>query len=146
MELVYQQESLGGNAKTSIIANISPMSLNAQETLSTLLFVKSAKDIRQRCKVNEATNHHAEAMQKELRRLKIELDNLRVQVAEPAARENNTLKDRLKMYDSSGGLLLQKGLSSFLFWRLLILGVMGRVGIGGVECQIFSCMKPQERK
>lgn len=74
------------------------MSLNAQETLSTLLFVKSAKDIRQRCKVNEATSHQTEAMTKELRRLKMDLENLKVQVAEPAMRENTTLKERLKMY------------------------------------------------
>lgn len=91
------QESLGGNAKTSIIANISPMSLNAGETLSTLLFAKSAKNIRQKFKVNEATNHQSEAMQKEVRMLKMELDNLKVQVAEPAMRENTALKERMRL-------------------------------------------------
>ncbi|KAL6762902.1 kinesin motor domain-containing protein, partial [Haematococcus lacustris] len=34
------QDSLGGNAKTMIIANISPSSLNAAETSSTLAFVQ----------------------------------------------------------------------------------------------------------
>jgi len=37
------RDSLGGNSKTVIIANISPSKLNLGETLSTLEFAKRAK-------------------------------------------------------------------------------------------------------
>ena len=37
------RDSLGGNSKTVIIANISPSSINQGETLSTLEFAKRAK-------------------------------------------------------------------------------------------------------
>jgi hypothetical protein len=37
------RDSLGGNSKTVIIANISPSALNMSETLSTLEFAKRAK-------------------------------------------------------------------------------------------------------
>ncbi|GMH36161.1 hypothetical protein BSKO_04029 [Bryopsis sp. KO-2023] len=97
------QDSLGGNAKTSIIANISPMSPNVQETLSTLQFVKRAKNIRQKCKVNEATNAGNEILQKEIRRLKHELENARMQqvqqvhsVEPMSTEETDSLKEKLR--------------------------------------------------
>lgn len=37
------RDSLGGNSKTVIIANISPCGINHAETLSTLEFAKRAK-------------------------------------------------------------------------------------------------------
>ena len=46
------QDSLGGNAKTFIVANVSPSSVNVQETLSTLFFVRNAKNIRNKPNIN----------------------------------------------------------------------------------------------
>lgn len=46
------QESLGGNAKTSLIINLSPSILNDTETLSTLRFGYRAKNIKNKPKVN----------------------------------------------------------------------------------------------
>jgi kinesin family protein 5 len=46
------QESLGGNAKTSLIINLSPSILNDAETLSTLRFGYRAKNIKNKPKVN----------------------------------------------------------------------------------------------
>lgn len=89
------QDSLGGNAKTSIIANISPMSPNAQETLSTLQFAKRAKNIRQKCRLNEVTSAGNEMLQKEIKRLKIELENIKMQSAEPNE-ETDNLKEKLR--------------------------------------------------
>ncbi len=40
------RESLGGNAKTTLIINISPSSYNENETISTLRFGARAKTIR----------------------------------------------------------------------------------------------------
>lgn len=46
------QESLGGNAKTSLIINLSPSILNDAETLGTLRFGYRAKNIKNKPKVN----------------------------------------------------------------------------------------------
>mmetsp|Transcript_77227 Transcript_77227/g.179104 ORF Transcript_77227/g.179104 Transcript_77227/m.179104 type:complete len:709 (-) Transcript_77227:358-2484(-) len=46
------QESLGGNAKTSLIITCSPSNFNEQETVSTLRFGRSAKMIKNVVKVN----------------------------------------------------------------------------------------------
>ena len=47
------QESLGGNAKTSLIITCSPAKYNLDETLSTLRFGARAKRIKNKPKVNE---------------------------------------------------------------------------------------------
>ena len=47
------KDSLGGNAKTCIIANISPSNGNIQETISTLIFAQSAKQIKNKAVINE---------------------------------------------------------------------------------------------
>lgn len=47
-----KQDSLGGNARTSIIANVSPASGSVGETASTLHFASRAKFIRNRAVVN----------------------------------------------------------------------------------------------
>jgi len=46
------QESLGGNAKTSLIVTCSPSNFNEQETISTLRFGQRAKMIKNVVKVN----------------------------------------------------------------------------------------------
>nr|CAD2186554.1 unnamed protein product [Meloidogyne enterolobii] len=50
------KESLGGNSKTAMIAAISPAEINFEETLSTLRYADSAKQIVCRAKVNEDIN------------------------------------------------------------------------------------------
>ncbi|XP_076628115.1 kinesin-like protein Klp61F isoform X2 [Colletes latitarsis] len=47
------QESLGGRTKTSIIATVSPASINLEETLSTLDYAHRAKNITNRPEVNQ---------------------------------------------------------------------------------------------
>ena len=47
------QDSLGGNAKTSMIANIYPSSVDCQETWSTIKFAQRVKTIENRAVVNE---------------------------------------------------------------------------------------------
>ena len=46
------QESLGGNAKTSLIITCSPAKYNLDETLSTLRFGARAKRIKNKAKIN----------------------------------------------------------------------------------------------
>ena len=40
------QDSLGGNSKTVMIANISPAQANCAETVSTLRFAREAKRVK----------------------------------------------------------------------------------------------------
>ena len=47
------QESLGGNAKTSLIITCSPAQYNLDETLSTLRFGARAKCIKNKPKINK---------------------------------------------------------------------------------------------
>lgn len=47
------QESLGGRTRTSIIATVSPASINLEETLSTLDYAHRAKNITNRPEVNQ---------------------------------------------------------------------------------------------
>lgn len=46
------QDSLGGNAYTVIVCNVSPAKVNAEETLSSLRFAERAKKIQNVAKVN----------------------------------------------------------------------------------------------
>merc|ERR1712062_521244 len=46
------QDSLGGRTKTSIIATISPASINHEETLSTLDYASRARSILNRPEIN----------------------------------------------------------------------------------------------
>jgi kinesin family member 15 len=50
-----EQESLGGNAKTVMIANVSPAMTNMADTLSTLRFAQRVKAIRNTVRILEET-------------------------------------------------------------------------------------------
>ncbi|CAD5323339.1 unnamed protein product [Arabidopsis thaliana] len=70
------QDSLGGNSKTMIIANVSPSLCSTNETLSTLKFAQRAKLIQNNAKVNEDASGDVTALQQEIRKLKVQLTSL----------------------------------------------------------------------
>ena len=47
------QDSLGGNSKTVMVANIGPADYNFDESISTLRYANRAKNIKNRAKINE---------------------------------------------------------------------------------------------
>lgn len=67
------QDSLGGNAKTVLVAAVSPSSINASETLSTLRFADSAKRIKNKATINNDTDGDSEMLRKEIEMLRQEL-------------------------------------------------------------------------
>ena len=67
------KDSLGGNTKTWMIANVSPSELSFGETLSTLKFAQRAKTIKNSVTVNEDVSGSAAVLQAEVRRLRAEL-------------------------------------------------------------------------
>lgn len=67
-------DSLGGNSKTVMIANIGPVDYNYDETLTTLRYANRAKDIKNAPKINEdPKDAMIRQYQEELNRLKQEL-------------------------------------------------------------------------
>ena len=67
------KDSLGGNSKTCIIANISPAFSASNETLSTLKFAQRAKEIKNAAIINEEASGAMLMLKYEIKRLKEEL-------------------------------------------------------------------------
>ncbi|XXG65369.1 hypothetical protein AAC387_Pa05g3086 [Persea americana] len=83
------QDSLGGNSKTTIIANISPSNCCALETLSTLKFAQRAKFIRNNAIINEDASGDVLHMRIQIQQLKKEVNRLRGSVNGGAENQEN---------------------------------------------------------
>ncbi|TPX59965.1 hypothetical protein SpCBS45565_g07616 [Spizellomyces sp. 'palustris'] len=71
------QDSLGGNAKTLMVATMSPASYNFDETLSTLRYANRAKSIKNKPKINEdPKDAMLREFQEEIKRLKAQLEQM----------------------------------------------------------------------
>ncbi|XP_040204151.1 kinesin-like protein KIF3C isoform X1 [Rana temporaria] len=69
------QDSLGGNAKTIMVATLGPVSHHYDETLSTLRFANRAKNIKNKPKINEDPKDTLlREFQEEIARLKAQLE------------------------------------------------------------------------
>ncbi|NXP52637.1 KIF11 protein, partial [Heliornis fulica] len=92
------QDSLGGRTKTSIIATVSPASINLEETLSTLEYAHRAKNIMNKPEVNQKLTKKAliKEYTEEIERLKRDL---------AAAREKNGVYLSLENYEALNGKL-----------------------------------------
>ena len=75
------QPSLGGNARTAIIATVTPAGGFAEETTSTLKFASRAKEVKNRPEVNEMTASDAVLLQ----RARDELAEVKRKLAEAEA-------------------------------------------------------------
>ena len=51
--LALLQDSLGGNTKTVMIANVGPADYNFDETVSSLRYANRAKNIKNKPRINE---------------------------------------------------------------------------------------------
>ncbi|TVU37642.1 hypothetical protein EJB05_10967, partial [Eragrostis curvula] len=79
------QDSLGGNSKTTIVANVSPSICSSSETLSTLKFAQRAKMIQNNAKVNEDASGDVMALQRQIEELKDQLTCLKKQQVCPGS-------------------------------------------------------------
>lgn len=78
------RDSLGGNSKTMIIANITPAPSSVNETLSTLKFAQRAKLIKNKAVINEESSGTIALLKTEIRRLKKELAEGQSHLVSPA--------------------------------------------------------------
>ena len=69
-------DSLGGNSKTAMLANISPASINYEETLSTLRFAMTVKKIKNNAVINE------DPQQRLIRELRAEIEEIKIKISE----------------------------------------------------------------
>ncbi|KAK6173148.1 hypothetical protein SNE40_016660 [Patella caerulea] len=70
------QDSLGGNSKTVMIANIGPADYNYDESISTLRYANRAKSIKNKAKINEDPKDALlRQFQKEIDELKKQLED-----------------------------------------------------------------------
>lgn len=74
------KDSLGGNSRTCIIANISPSSSSFGETLSTLKFAQRAKMIKNNASINLESMGSNDNLRKEIGRLKEELSSAKTMI------------------------------------------------------------------
>jgi hypothetical protein len=80
--VVPDQDSIGGNARTVVVACLSPAGGAARESASTLAFAQRAGQIRNAAVVNEDTRGDAALLAAEVARLRTEL----AQAADACAR------------------------------------------------------------
>ncbi|XP_065886082.1 kinesin-II 85 kDa subunit-like [Dysidea avara] len=78
------QDSLGGNSKTVMIANIGPADYNADESLNTLRYANRAKNIKNKAIINEDPK---DAM---LREFQKEIESLRKKLEEETGDEGSS--------------------------------------------------------
>merc|ERR1711874_322304 len=69
------QDSLGGNARTVMVANIGPANYNYEETITTLRYANRAKNIKNKPRVNEdPKDAMLREFQEEIARLKAQIN------------------------------------------------------------------------
>uniref|UniRef100_A0A3Q4GI46 Kinesin-like protein n=1 Tax=Neolamprologus brichardi TaxID=32507 RepID=A0A3Q4GI46_NEOBR len=84
------KDSLGGNSRTAMVATISPVADNYDETLSTLRYADRAKNIVNHAVVNEDPNARI------IRELREEVEKLKEQLTEAESMKAPELKERLE--------------------------------------------------
>jgi Kinesin motor domain len=104
------QDSLGGNTKTVMIANVGPADWNFDETLSTLRYANRAKNIKNKPKINEdPKDTMLREYQEEIARLKAALEGKPAAAGsislseEEMARMRAEIEEQLKMSRTATG-------------------------------------------
>ncbi|RUS86561.1 hypothetical protein EGW08_005700 [Elysia chlorotica] len=113
------KDSLGGNAKTIMIATISPAGVNYAETLSTLRYANRAKNIINRPTVNEDPNVKLiRELREEIKRLKLLLEGnvdtypkVQEKLHENEARVKVLTEEWAEKWSESASLLQDKNLA-----------------------------------
>ncbi|XP_034177955.1 kinesin-like protein 68D [Osmia lignaria lignaria] len=90
------QDSLGGNSKTIMVANIGPASYNYDETLTTLRYANRAKNIKNKPRINEDPK---DAL---LRQYQEEIGRLKEKLAQKGTVPRKKKRSKRKKEDETG--------------------------------------------
>ena len=82
------QDSLGGNARTVMVANLGPASYNYEESVTTLRFANRAKNIKNKPRINEDPK---DAL---LREFQQEIARLKAQIKTPGEKKERRKKEK----------------------------------------------------
>jgi len=115
------QESLGGNAKTSLIVTISPSSYNTDETISSLGFGQRAMKVQNKATINKCVDYQALCikLQEDLDKLNDEYSKLKIE-NDKLLNENNKIKNGevfVEMQRKSIGFI---GIFYFYFYFIIL--------------------------
>eukprot|EP01129_Flabellula_baltica_P000546 TRINITY_DN10535_c0_g1_i1.p1 TRINITY_DN10535_c0_g1~~TRINITY_DN10535_c0_g1_i1.p1 ORF type:complete len:569 (-),score=128.70 TRINITY_DN10535_c0_g1_i1:133-1815(-) len=107
------QDSLCGNCKTVMIANVSPARLSYEEIYSTLNYANRTKSIKTQVKTNvKDVQHHITKYQKIIRTLQAENAELRERLEQPSSTPSivvdSDLQSRIKQNTEESALELEK--------------------------------------
>ncbi|CAD5221400.1 unnamed protein product [Bursaphelenchus xylophilus] len=102
------QDSLGGNSKTVMIANIGPATYNYDETISTLRYANRAKNIKNVARINEdPKDAMLRKFQQEIEQLRKQLENddegsddSEFEDEQPSEERKGHYEDRIKHLES----------------------------------------------
>ncbi|XP_078481618.1 kinesin-like protein KIF3A [Ciona intestinalis] len=94
------QDSLGGNSKTLMCANIGPADYNYDETISTLRYANRAKNIKNKATINEDPK---DAL---LRQFQKEIEDLKKKLAEEGSGSEGESEEEI---DEDGNIVRRKG-------------------------------------
>ena len=97
------QESLGGNAKTSLIVTVSPSNYNADETLSSLNFAQRAMKVKNKPVLNVSLDYHALYI-----KLQEDFDKLNDKYAELQTKYEKLQEENLKIKNGEAFVEIQK--------------------------------------
>merc|ERR1719438_304684 len=81
------QDSLGGNARTVMVANIGPANYNYDETITTLRYANRAKNIKNKPRINEDPK---DAL---LRDFQLEIARLKAMINQKATKQKRKSKE-----------------------------------------------------
>eukprot|EP01083_Nonionella_stella_P007210 20825_1 len=82
------QDSLGGNSKTTLLVCASPHIFNRSETIRTLRFAATAKEVKNKAKINQTLS--VKALQKRIKELTAENAQLKSELAIAKGKMRNT--------------------------------------------------------
>merc|ERR1711974_354498 len=88
------QDSLGGNARTVMVANLGPASYNYEESVTTLRFANRAKNIKNKPRINEDSK---DAL---LREFQQEIARLKAQIKAPSNKKSKRKKEKKQKKES----------------------------------------------
>lgn len=98
------QDSLGGNAKTVMVANLGPANYNYDETLTTLRYANRAKNIKNKPRINEDPKDALlREFQQEIARLKAQINQKGGGRKKKTSTTTSTTKRRVKGKKTSHG-------------------------------------------